>query len=628
LSGAAPRAANVRDFSMFQGCFPMATHGDIIEDLPSRPAEHHRSGTPVLNDLLRKVRGYFQAPSEEDGEAHEDSRPRGGAAGGSPPVTEVPTVAIGHRRARWTRDSERLTEAPPEPLRAQDGAAETVALARRAPVDPALAETVASDRTGSASQPAIADEITPDPLLQEAARIAESPDRLTPIPDLQPGQTIGPDRFRVVKMLGRGGFGAVYEAVDLQLRRSVALKVLTHEDGSDEWRRRFRREIIAAAALTHRNIAAVYEAGEDAGRSFAAMELVRGQPLSALLKNGPLPLERVWQIAKEIAAGLAKAHAAQIVHRDIKPGNVLLSEDGEVKLLDFGLAKRMPVDGLKPASYDKITITADARLMGTPPYMSPEQARAANVDFRSDIFSFGILLYEMVTGSRPFRGETLIDLIFAVANEEPPPPSTVDGRTPPELERVILRCLQKLPELRYANAAELLEALERPPPRVVAAHPLAATLLSEQPRRRRRPAWLVPVVGAFVAGAMVAGMAFWSRLAPPPAAPTGNGATPSTGEAEAPPGPTASASAEGPPAGTGATGRIEPTAEPRPDSKPVAGPGSSTNTGDPLGTKGKRTPKPPLPPGTTAPAGPPPRPVPVRPAPAGPVPADSSDMNL
>lgn len=608
----------------------MATHGNIIEDLPSRPAEHHRSGTPVLNDLLRKVRGYFQAPSEEDGEVHEDSHPRGSPAGGSPPVTEVPTVALGHRRARWTRDAERLTEAPPEPPPAQSGAAETVAEARRAPVDPALAETVASDRAGSASQPAIADEITPDPLLQEAARIAESPDRITPLPDLQPGQTIGPDRFRVVKMLGKGGFGAVYEAVDLQLRRSVALKVLTHEDGSDEWRRRFRREIIAAAALTHRNIAAVYEAGEDAGRSFVAMELVRGQPLSALLKNGPLPLERVRQIAKEIAAGLAKAHSAQIVHRDIKPGNVLVSEDGEVKLLDFGLAKRMPVDGLKPASYDKITITADARLMGTPPYMSPEQVRAANVDFRSDIFSFGILLYEMVTGSRPFRGETLIDLIFAVANEEPPPPSTVDGRTPPELERVILRCLQKLPELRYANAAELLEALERPspPPRAVAAHPLAATLLSEQPQGRRRPAWLVPVVGAFAAGAMVAAMAFWSRLAPPPAAQMGNGATPSTGEAEAAPGPTASASSEGPPAGTGATGQVEPKPEPPPGNKVDAGPGSATKTGNPPGTKDKPKLKPPLPPGQTATAGPLPPPVPVRPARVGPVPADTSDLNL
>ncbi len=485
----------------------MSKHDTFSEHLTLLPAAHYPPEKPVLNDILQKVRGYFHAPSV------------GGESPSAPsPPGEVPTVVMARKARLVPGRAERSPVSPLSPGEPPRGSPPSP-LSHPDPTtrveDPALAATVASERTGSGPPIPADEEITPDPLLQEAGRIATHPDRPTPLPDLQPGQMIGPDRFRIVKLLGQGGFGAVYEAVDVQLHRAVALKVLTHEDGSDEWRRRFRREIIAAAGLTHRNIAAVYDAGEDAGRSFVAMELVRGPSLSALLKSGLLPLEQVWQLAREIAAGLAKAHAAQIVHRDIKPGNVLVSDDGEAKLLDFGLAKRMLAPGSKSASYDKITLTHDNKVIGTPAYMSPEQARGVEVDVRSDIFSFGVVLYEMVTGARPFAGKTMFELLMAVAQEDPPLPSAVHERTPPELERIILHCLQKLPELRYAHGGELLEALLRPPaPRVAPVHPLAATMLSAPAHPRRRAAWLVPTAGAFATGALVAALSFWPRQKP------------------------------------------------------------------------------------------------------------------
>jgi serine/threonine-protein kinase len=239
------------------------------------------------------------------------------------------------------------------------------------------------------------------------------------------GKTLG--HYRIVGRLGAGGMGVVYRAEDEKLRRHVALKVLSDTSDNEERRQRFLREARSAAAITHPNVAVVYQVDEADGRIYIAMELVKGENLRARLDRGRLDLTAAKDLAAQIARGLAAAHEEGIVHRDLKPENVMITPAGVVKLLDFGLAKvgvERPAPGKTEAALAKTetVVTSDeGRIMGTPEYMSPEQALGEPLDVRSDVFSFGIVLYEMVAGTRPFRGATTGAILVAIARDVAPP---------------------------------------------------------------------------------------------------------------------------------------------------------------------------------------------------------------
>ncbi len=261
-------------------------------------------------------------------------------------------------------------------------------------------------------------------------------------------------QYRVEEELGRGGMGVVYRAFDTQLRRPVALKVLPPEHDDDpDWQQSLLREARAAAALNHPNIIAVYEVGSDAGTGFIAMELVEGKPLQQIVPEGGLPFGQIVEFASQIAAALAKAHACGVIHRDLKPRNIMVTGDGLVKVLDFGLAKR--IAGGEP---ETISMPADG-IIGTPSYMSPEQARGEELDARTDLFSFGAVLYQMATGALPFPGAHTASVYGAVLGSTPAPLSRVSPTLPPELERIIGRALEKDREARYQSAKNMLADL-------------------------------------------------------------------------------------------------------------------------------------------------------------------------
>jgi serine/threonine-protein kinase len=282
----------------------------------------------------------------------------------------------------------------------------------------------------------------------------------TPQPDLV-GVSLG--RFRVLAVLGRGGMGVVYRARDENLRRDVALKVLprTYTDDPSR-RRRFLREARSAAAVTHPCVASIFEVSEAEGDVFIAMELVEGQSLRALLGTGLLPLDRVLRFVVQIARGLAKAHERGIVHRDLKPENVMVDAEDHVKILDFGLAKAAPnasaPEGAEGAASTELT--GEGQVFGTPAYMSPEQIRGEDTGAATDVFSFGVMLHELLAGERPFHGAGM-EILVAIARDEAPPVGQSRPGIPIELEAIVARCLRKEAALRYASARELLTDLER-----------------------------------------------------------------------------------------------------------------------------------------------------------------------
>src|SRR5438132_7390481 len=270
------------------------------------------------------------------------------------------------------------------------------------------------------------------------------------------GNTLG--RYRVIRQVGSGGMGEVYLAEDPGLQRQVALKILKDPDASA--RRRFVREAITASKLSHPNVAVVHEAGESDGTAFIAMQYVEGETLRDRLMQGPMLIGEVMQLGIEVADAIDDAHRHGIVHRDIKPGNIMIDVRGHAKVLDFGIAKTLDVD--RPASWNEATAvaeTAAGTFVGTLQYVSPEQAGGGVVDGRSDIFSLGVVLYEMVTGGNPFAAPTFLETAKRIRELTPPPIERAG--CPAELKRIIATCLEKNPDRRYQSARDVVLELER-----------------------------------------------------------------------------------------------------------------------------------------------------------------------
>ncbi len=281
---------------------------------------------------------------------------------------------------------------------------------------------------------------------------------------VQPGNQVGP--YRILERLGAGGMGEVYRARDTRLERDVALKLISPDKTADpESKKRFVQEARAASSLNHPGIVTIYDIGSEKDLDYIAMELVHGSTLDELIPRQGLRLTLALRYAIAIADALAAAHAAGIVHRDLKPGNVMVGEDGRVKLLDFGLAKLVTqgplgeLDGGGTVSNSRPR-TAQGAILGTVSYMAPEQAEGKSVDARSDIFTFGAILYEMITGARAFKSDTTLSTLSAILKDDPKRIGSLVEDVPPELERIISRCLKKDPERRWQGMRDVKVALE------------------------------------------------------------------------------------------------------------------------------------------------------------------------
>src|SRR6266542_2959271 len=280
---------------------------------------------------------------------------------------------------------------------------------------------------------------------------------------LSPGSRLGP--YKILAPLGAGGMGEVYRAKDPNLGRDVAIKVLPEAVAGDAERlARFEREARSLAALNHPNIVTIFSIEESGGTRFLAMELVEGESLDTLLVSGGLPLSRFFEISVPLSEALSAAHERGIVHRDLKPGNVMVTSEGRVKVLDFGLAKREPADSdanlTNTPTESRAELTSEGQVFGTVAYMSPEQARGGKVDARSDVFSLGVLLYQMLTGERPFKGASGADMISSILRDRPPSVAELRAELPPHLARILRRCLEKDPRDRYQTSRDVYNELK------------------------------------------------------------------------------------------------------------------------------------------------------------------------
>ena len=329
-------------------------------------------------------------------------------------------------------------------------------------------------------------------------------------------ETLG--RYQVLGPIGSGGMGEVYVARDPSLGRKVAIKMLPLRMAADrDTLSRFTQEARSASALNHPNIITIHEVGTDEGAPFIVMEYVEGRDLRSLLNNGPVPVRQVVDIGAQIADGLAAAHERGIVHRDLKPENIMITRDGFVKILDFGLAKV-----ITPAGDSDHTLQLDSpgttpgTILGTVGYMSPEQATGKRLDFRSDLFALGAILYELSTGKPAFDGDNAIDTLSAILHKTPPPLVRANPEAPVQLSDIVNRLLAKAPDDRYASTRDLARELRLVRDRVVAEesgfHP------RPQPRKSRRPMWLA-ITAAVALGAFIFGALMLSRTKTAPTVP-------------------------------------------------------------------------------------------------------------
>ena len=324
---------------------------------------------------------------------------------------------------------------------------------------------------------------------------------LKPFRELPPGTTLA-GKYKIIEVLGRGGMGIVYKAEDTKLKRCVALKFLPPELIQDEEARaRFVLEAQTAAGLSHPNICTIHEINEEGGESFIAMEYVEGETLKARIKKGPLELDEAVNIIQQVAEGLEEAHKKEIIHRDIKSANIMITENGQAKVMDFGLAK------VKGATL----LTREGTTLGTVAYMSPEQARGEEVDHRSDIWSLGVVMYEMLSGQLPFLGEREASILYSVVHEEPKPIKEIKRDLPPELQQIIHRALKKKLESRFSAAEEMLNDLKKYQD-VLRAEELGAFNLQTLLRRVRKPRVAIPALCALIAIVLVS-VWFFNRQA-------------------------------------------------------------------------------------------------------------------
>ena len=341
-------------------------------------------------------------------------------------------------------------------------------------------------------------------------------------------------RYEILSEIGRGAMGRVYQARDPEIDRLVAIKVMVLEAGLDEaqveeWRRRFEREGRAAGRLSHPGIVAIYDVGEDVGRPYLVMELVRGRTLEQVVRTeGPLPLARAVAIVEQAAQALDSAHAQGIVHRDVKPANLLLTDSGVVKISDFGIARLAGTE-----------LTSAGHVWGTPSYMSPEQVMGRPLDGRSDLFSLGTVLYELLSGEKPFPGETVNSIAYRIVHEEPTPLRRLNPAVPPPLAACVARALSKDPTRRHARMADFAADLK---PSMAPGRPTAGSVTTAKRsntlrrparsgRRRQRWPWLA------AGGVALAGLLLALPLRPRQVPPTPSPATVAPVPAAAPPSP-------------------------------------------------------------------------------------------